>query len=69
MVPLAITVRAERPADQAAIRALHDAAFAQPDEGLIVDGIRGTADAIEGGSLVAVDRSGTVIGPTRVRRP
>jgi len=62
MEPLAVSVRPERAADRDAIRALHDAVFAEPDEGLIVDGIRGTGDAIEGGSLVALDGSGTVIG-------
>ena len=62
MVPLAITVRPERSADISAIRSLHDAAFGQPDEGLIVDAVRGGADSIEGGSLVALDRDGSVIG-------
>lgn len=62
MEPLSVTVRAERREDHAAIRALHDAVFGQPDEGEIVDGIRGTADAIEGGSLVALDGNGAVIG-------
>jgi putative acetyltransferase len=60
--PLSVTVRPERPADRDAIRALHDAVFEEPDEGLIVDGIRGSADAIEGASLVALDGSGAVIG-------
>jgi len=62
MVPLAITVRPERSADIAAIRSLHDAAFGQPDEGLIVAGVRGSADSIDGGSLVALDGSDSVIG-------
>ena len=62
MEPLVVTVRPERPTDQDAIRALHDVAFGQADEGLIVDGIRGSADAIDGGSLVALDGSGAVIG-------
>src|SRR3990172_8038552 len=62
MEPLAVSVRPERAADRDAIRALPAAVFAEPDEGLIVDGIRGTGDAIEGGSLVALDGSGTVIG-------
>jgi predicted N-acetyltransferase YhbS len=62
MEPLAVHVRPERPADRAAIRALHDLVFEEPDEGLIVESIRGSADAIEGGSLVALDGSGTLIG-------
>lgn len=62
MEPLSVTVRPERTGDREAIRALHDAVFDEPDEGQIVEGIRGTADAIEGGSLVALDGSGAVIG-------
>lgn len=62
MEPLAVTVRQEREADRNAIRALHDVVFDERDEGLIVDGIRGTADAIDGGSLVALDNGGAVIG-------
>jgi putative acetyltransferase len=62
MEPLVVTVRAERPTDHAAIRALHDLVFDEPDEGLIVEGIRGSADAIDGGSLVALDGNGAVIG-------
>jgi predicted N-acetyltransferase YhbS len=62
MEPLVVTVRPERAADFDAIRALHDEAFGKPDEGLIVDGIRGSADAIEGASLVALDGGGRVIG-------
>ncbi|MEP7379969.1 MAG: N-acetyltransferase [Chloroflexota bacterium] len=62
MEPLAVTVRPERPEDRDAIRALHDLVFDEPDEGLIVEGIRGSADAIEGGSLVAHDGNGAVIG-------
>jgi putative acetyltransferase len=62
MEPLSVTVRPERPEDRDAIRALHDSVFGEPDEGLIVEGIRGSADAIDGGSLVALDGSGVVIG-------
>ena len=62
MEPLAVNVRPERPADSDAIRALHDQVFGQPYEGSIVDAIRGSADAIEGGSLVALDGNGAVIG-------
>lgn len=62
MEPLAVTVRPERHADRDAIRALHDLVFEEPDEGLIVEGIRGSADALEGGSLVALDGGGSLIG-------
>lgn len=62
MEPLAVTVRPERPADRDAIRALHDLVFEEPDEGEIVDAVRGSADEIEGGSIVALDKSGAVIG-------
>jgi predicted N-acetyltransferase YhbS len=62
MQPLAVSVRLERPGDRDAIRALHDEVFEEPDEGQIVDAIRGTADFVEGGSIVAVDRTGAVIG-------
>lgn len=62
MEPLSVSVRPERPADRDAIRALHALVFEEPDEGEIVDAIRGTADEIEGGSLVALDKTGAVIG-------
>ena len=62
MEPLAVTVRPEKPADYDAIRALNDQVFEESDEGEIVDAIRGSADAVDGGSLVALDRSGAVIG-------
>jgi putative acetyltransferase len=62
MEPLSVTVRPERPADYDAIRELNELVFEEPDEGQIVDAIRGTADAVEGGSLVALDGSGKVIG-------
>jgi putative acetyltransferase len=50
-----VLIRPETPSDIDAIKAVHDAAFGQADEGSIVDRLRGTADWIEGGSLVAVD--------------
>jgi predicted N-acetyltransferase YhbS len=62
MEPLAVSVRPERATDKDAIRALHDLVFEEPDEGEIVDAVRGTADAVEGGSLVALDRGGALIG-------
>jgi putative acetyltransferase len=62
MEPLSVHVRPERAADRDAIRALHDLVFDEPDEGEIVDALRGSADEIEGGSLVALDKTGAVIG-------
>jgi len=50
-----IEIRAERPGEAAAVRAVNDAAFGTTHEGQIVDDIRGTDRWIEGGSLVAVD--------------
>src|SRR5262245_35678007 len=48
-------IRAERPDDIPAIRAIHDAAFGRPLEGAIVDAMRGGDHWIEDGSLVATD--------------
>jgi putative acetyltransferase len=62
MEPLSVTVRPERPADYDAIRELNALVFEEPDEGAIVDAIRGTADVVDGGSLVALDGSGALIG-------
>jgi putative acetyltransferase len=58
----AISIRAEEPGDVDAIRSLNDAAFRGPVEGRIVDDVRGTDRWIEGGSLVAVDGVGAVVG-------
>ena len=57
-----ISIRAERPGDETAIRGVNDAAFGGPVEGGIVDAIRGTDRWIEGGSLVAIAGSGAVVG-------
>jgi predicted N-acetyltransferase YhbS len=62
MEPLTVSVRPERASDRDAIRALHDLVWDEPDEGEIVDAIRGSADAVEGGSIVALDRTGELIG-------
>lgn len=61
-VPPLPSVRAERPSDINRIRAINDSAFGKPSDGLIVDGIRGTDRWIEGGSLVAEDADGTLVG-------
>ncbi len=58
----AINVRPESSTDVAAIRSLNDAAFDGPVEGRIVDEIRGTDRWIDGGSLVAVDDAGSIVG-------
>jgi putative acetyltransferase len=57
-----VQVRAERPADVARIRQVNLAAFDEPDEADIVDGIRGTDDWIEGGSLVAETGAAEIVG-------
>ena len=57
-----ITVRAERSGEDAAVRAVNDAAFGEPIDGEIVDGIRGTDRWIDGGSLVAEDATGAIVG-------
>jgi len=59
---LSVTVRPERPGEIDAIRAINDAAFGGTTESSIVDGIRGTDRWIDGGSLVAVDDDGGVVG-------
>jgi putative acetyltransferase len=56
------TIRPERAGDADAIRALNDAAFGGTVEGRIVDDLRGTERWIEGGSLVAEDGTGRIIG-------
>lgn len=55
-------IRSETEADVGAIGRVHDAAFGQYDEALIVDRVRGTDDWIEGGSLVAVEAGGRIVG-------
>ena len=62
VTPPALSIRAERPGDVAAIRVLNDAAFGGPLEGGIVDAIRGTDRWIAGGSLVAADEADRVVG-------
>lgn len=60
---MTVTVRAERPAEAAAVGAINDAAFGtSDDESAIVDGIRGTDRWIPGGSLVAEDADGELVG-------
>lgn len=59
--PLPVSVRLETPGDEAAIRHVHLAAFAGPEEADIVDRIRGEAPA-GWRSLVAVDAAGLIVG-------
>ncbi|MFN2484166.1 MAG: GNAT family N-acetyltransferase [Candidatus Limnocylindria bacterium] len=59
---LDVTIRPERPGEADAVRAVNDAAFGEPVEGRIVDDIRGTDRWIDGGSLVAEDASGRIVG-------
>jgi putative acetyltransferase len=61
-VPGSVTVRAERPDDIEVIRRVNDSAFGDPKNHGIVDGIRGTDRWIEGGSLVAEDTEGRIVG-------
>jgi putative acetyltransferase len=57
-----IGVRGERPEDVDRVREINDLAFGGTSESAIVDGIRGTDRWIEGGSLVAEARDGTLVG-------
>jgi len=59
---LTVAVRPEGPGEAPLVRAINDAAFGGPLEGGIVDGIRGTDRWIDGGSLVAVDDRGVLVG-------
>lgn len=52
-------IRAEAPGDAARVRAVHTAAFGQPDEARIVDALRGAVAPLV--SLVA-ERGGRVVG-------
>jgi putative acetyltransferase len=57
-----VTVRPEAIADVEAIRVVIDAAFGDAKNHGIVDGIRGTDRWIDGGSLLAIDSEGDVVG-------
>lgn len=57
-----VTIRPERPGDEDAIRAVNDEAFDGPVEGRIVEAIRGTDRWIDGGSLVAEEDDGSIVG-------
>jgi predicted N-acetyltransferase YhbS len=55
-------IRPERAGDERAIRGVNDSAFEGPVQGRIVDEIRGTDRWIKGGSLVAEDQDGRIVG-------
>jgi putative acetyltransferase len=57
-----VHVRAERPEEVDRVRDINDLAFGTTGESAIVDGIRGTDRWIDGGSLVAEDDDGTLVG-------
>ena len=59
---MAPVIRSERPADAAAIRGVHDAAFAGPAEGRLVDALRDSGAFSPDLSLVAVTADGDVVG-------
>jgi predicted N-acetyltransferase YhbS len=59
---LTLAIRPERAGEEPLVRAINDAAFGGNLGGAIVDGIRGTDRWIEGGSLVAEDSSGKIVG-------
>lgn len=60
--PLQVEIRAERAGEEDLVRAINASAFGRPEEAVIPGLIRGTDRWIEGGSLVAVDAGGTLVG-------
>jgi putative acetyltransferase len=62
-LPAGISIRAEAPGDEAAIRNLHDRAFGGTVEGRIVDEVRGSDAWLPDLSLVALDDArGQIVG-------
>ena len=59
---MAVRIRSELPGEEARVRAINESAFGRPDEARIPDEIRGSDRWIEGGSLVAVDPTGELVG-------
>ena len=57
-----VTIRAERPGEEEVVGSVNDQAFGDPLDRQIVDAIRGSDRWIEGGSLVAVDDDGRIVG-------
>ena len=60
--------RAESPADVAAIRSIHLAAFETPAEADLVDALRADSSWLPGLSVVATDRAGRVVGHALLTR-
>ena len=60
--PTPARIRPELPADENAIRRVHHAAFDGSVEGGIVDGMRGSAAWLPGGSMVAAAPDGRIVG-------
>jgi putative acetyltransferase len=68
-----INIRAEKPGDYLAVKKVHDQAFGQPNEGLLVEKLRLNPDFIPALSLVA-EMDGSIIGhilffPIKVKGP
>jgi CubicO group peptidase (beta-lactamase class C family)/predicted N-acetyltransferase YhbS len=57
-----VAIRSERPADEAAIRAVNEEAFGQAAEGRLVDALRGSPFFIRELSLVAEAAGGGIVG-------
>lgn len=62
------TVRPERDGDQELVRAIELAAFGQAEEANIVDALRGSADWLKGGSMLAIDELKQAVGHVLVSR-
>jgi putative acetyltransferase len=62
------SVRPEREGEQDLVRAIELAAFGQADEADIVDALRGTANWLKGGSMLAVDELKKTVGHVLVSR-
>jgi len=67
-LPLEVTIRKERAGDEDAVRTVVEAAFGRELEADIVDGIRGTADWLPDGSLVAINAGRQVVGHVLLSR-
>jgi putative acetyltransferase len=65
---LEVTIRQERSADHEHIRWLNVAAFGGPLEAEIVDRLRTSPDWLPGGSLIALDAAGVVVGHVLLSR-
>jgi putative acetyltransferase len=66
--PPDVTVRSELEPELPAIRQVVSAAFGRDKNADLIDAIRGTEDWIDGGSLVAIDPAGRVVGHVLLSR-